>query len=418
MKIKFHSQSFMVCLMIISILVIISIVITSCCPPFCPPVPDPSPRKELRRVPHDQEIFGDNSNVQIVSGIWHIDKAIVIGNKKISGTYSTTWKPIVWISSDGINWERIWEGNRGRMNKIISLGYDDNHNYRGLIAVGGTKERYGRPIIWESENGENWVEQVQLSAIGVINDIIYIGSDDIFLAVGHHEEAATVWTSNDGINWNEIEDDPRNLGVRSSENRFNKYMMNAVAKNSDGYVAVGVNFYGLGIYEHIPTFWYSDDGLQWTRTEDNSELQPWGRIWLTSVNPPTTSEMIAIGVADLSGGDKIMVYKSSDRQNWDLLNHDEDLSKGFGASMNAFRVWSGPLIGVGSLSKNACIWTFSQYEYDWSISNILELGNTKRACICDMFYMPGERNGFVYIGWAIENDGSRKVGAIWRYGKW
>lgn len=132
------------------------------------------------------------------------------------------------------------------------------------------------------------------------------------VAVGHdHDEAvAAVWVSADGLNWERIAHDEGELGGSGSRE------MEVVAAIGAGLVAVGID-----CRRDAAAVWWSPDGLQWERVaRDSPVFSGEGLQWMNSITE-CSSGLVAVGRDE--GRDAAAVWASVDGLAWERLAHQK-----------------------------------------------------------------------------------------------
>ncbi len=228
-----------------------------------------SPDGELwTRVTPDTDEFAD--------GHMH---AVSYGGPGIVAVGESGDQAAVWVSEDGTSWRAVDDPglaagtNWARMWDVVAGG-------PGLIAVGEygqpDEEKYvdpAHPGVWLSADGITW-QRVPDAAIGEGRGIgmgwgrgreVAIGdsagmlsvavTSDGFVAIGYSRFHPGVWHSNDGVEWTPAEQyDPIEPTV--------SFMLYTAAAAGDRILAVG------GDAEGYATFWASDDeGAGWYRID-------------------------------------------------------------------------------------------------------------------------------------------------------
>ena len=236
-----------------------------------------------------------------------------------------------WSSADGTEWART-----PRDFDVFSDGggmYDVVASPHGLVAVGATEYWVNeeqtlltlRPSVWVSPDGLEWVRawdgmeterdiaaygqfDVQMQAVTVATDgtLVAVGSmlDDQGAAV------AAVWTSIDGTTWDRVPHDPSIFG---GDGDLELTMWDVVADTS-GFVAVGGERQSGAMH---PALWTSPDGLSWTRVElDSATADYAGRFGNVAVGG---EGLVATGPGTFGGFGQVTVWTSVDGAAWDRI---------------------------------------------------------------------------------------------------
>lgn len=169
---------------------------------------------------------------------------VAVGNANPSNSGLPDLDPphaAVWVSADGLEWERIDEAGfqLARMNAITERD--------GLLVAAGSQRvgEDGRPAIWRSLDGRQW-SRVELSASpGAVRSVA--GDPDLFVAVGGSiQEGTVVWLSPDGLTWTAQVLDPMPGGRATG-----------VAVNGIGFVAIGTSAQTAG---GLGSVWFAPVG--------------------------------------------------------------------------------------------------------------------------------------------------------------
>ena len=233
------------------------------------------------RIPYDIEVFGASSLMEDVEVTEH--GIVAVGRNEEVTDEALLIRPAVWISPDGIEWARTWEGEemaRGLPTsdppdtgafvlspmQAITVGPDGT-----LIAVGTVVDDLGVGVaaVWISDDGQTWERvlhdpEVFASSTGM--DLVMLDvavGESGLVAVGserdHHGaglwwtggERPAVWTSPHGIAWERVTLDDEAFGTTRS--------ISTVASSATGFVAAGPSFADSGPV----TIWASPDGTRW-----------------------------------------------------------------------------------------------------------------------------------------------------------
>ena len=148
-----------------------------------------------------------------------------------------------------------------------------------------------------------------------------------------------IWTSEDGISWQRIDDPSFATSVPEEEIRYGNFGVGIrdAAEGPNGVVAVGFD-------GDVAATWYSPDGLEWSPVKD-AAIQRDGLVNLLAVTAGGPG-WVAVGDVDMDGG----IWVTEDGLDWVLIE-DEDLLAGdrIDASIYDIAVWGDRLIAVGAL---------------------------------------------------------------------
>ncbi len=190
------------------------------------------------RVPHDDFIFGGFLYQGISSIVAWNDGLVAVGTDQIAGDEDA----VVWISSDGVTWEwaphdeEVFGGDEDQgmtsvaawSGRLVAVGYDTS---------GGDLDA----VVWVSSDGITWERVPQdEDAFGGDGDQ-YMSSvavwDSGLVAVGYassgQDRDAAVWFSTDALHWERTSDDESALGDDQDQALW------SVVGWNDGLVAVG-----------------------------------------------------------------------------------------------------------------------------------------------------------------------------------
>ena len=218
----------------------------------------------------------------------------------------------MWISSDGIEWTRVFDPALGGFGhqRISSLDIGPD----GLIA-GGTNyvpNQFGLfnldARVWTSVDGRSWEFVDDDATFGgpgwqYISAVIagpagYVAAGTNILGTpGTHNDAA-VWVSADGVSWELLTEDVFALP------RVQR--ISALVDGPEGIVAVGYDTNDEG--DRIPAVWISPDGRGWERIHDPAFEEP-GHRWMNAVTTGGPG-LIAVGAdgTSLVGDPAVWLY--------------------------------------------------------------------------------------------------------------
>ena len=148
-----------------------------------------------------------------------------------------------------------------------------------------------------------------------------------------------IWTSEDGISWQRIDDPSFATSVPEEEIKFGSLGtgIRDVAATPQG--VVGVGFVG-----NDGAAWYSPDGATWQRAQDD-DLRAEGTVRILAVAAGDPG-WVAVGEIDMDGG----IWLSENGLEWSRVE-DEDLLAGsrVDVTISDVAAWGDGLIAVGSL---------------------------------------------------------------------
>lgn len=184
----------------------------------------------------------------------------------------------VWVSPDGITWERI-----------ISEVFGSEQEW-----LGGDGEQYMHAI---ATNGDR---------------LVAVGADSV---ASEHRRIGAIWYSDDGTTWFRVTDDAALFD--SGQDHLDDYIDSVVAWNG-GFVAAG-------IYDDTTGVWVSSDGVTWTRSTD-PDLRALEGIDMETkvVHVLDGSLLLVMGTSALDPGEERdlrvqRLMRSSDGLEWEVM---------------------------------------------------------------------------------------------------
>lgn len=253
----------------------------------------------------------------------------------------------VWRSPDGSSWERevadesVFGGPGDQRAQAIAGGGSAS----GWVAVGdspsGAGDSEADAAVWRSPDGESW-ERVIDDALGGPGDqrlIDVAATASGFTAVGVDSGSAAAWTSADGRSWGRVDLGSGQAGPVVGD-ASSPALLAAGSTGGDGLDAVT---------------WRSPDGKTWERVEGGELAGPldqevFGLAFGDGV-------LVAVGRANLGGGDDAAAWASADGASWARTPHDENVFGGDGAQRMAdVAVRGSTAVAVGSSGSDAAAW--------------------------------------------------------------
>lgn len=220
------------------------------------------------RSPADPDVFGESGALVDVVNTEH--GLVAAGGFYTGDEEAPLMQPTVWLSPDGIEWERVWQG--------------EAYDYSAATLITG----------------------FQALATSAEGHVVGVGTatDDQGDFVG------AVWTSADGRSWERI--DPNSPTFAS--NTDSDVAVQDVAWGPGGFVAVGSDG-GTEI-----AIWHSPDGLTWTRADTAD--QPFEYIGTLSAVDTLGTGWIAAGPHGFSDpvGGTVTLWTSPDGLTWDRVH--------------------------------------------------------------------------------------------------
>jgi hypothetical protein len=199
---------------------------------------------------------------------------VAVGN--VFFDFDVPYQAAIWHSADGTTWSRVPHDEDlfgdALINAVVAGG-------PGLVAVGnaGSLDEDSAAAVWVSENGITWSrvphDETQLGGpmLQDMYDVVVAGPG--LVAVGWDNlldwtASGAAWTSSDGLTWERVPHDPDIFGEGFQG-------MWSVASGDGGLVAVGLGagWSGSGGPGQPAAVWTSPDGLTWTRTPEQEQLE-------------------------------------------------------------------------------------------------------------------------------------------------
>jgi hypothetical protein len=209
----------------------------------------------------------------------------------------------VWLSEDGLEWERIVNmalGGPGHQS-ISSLDVADGFYIAGGTAPWPVGSEEHRPAIWISEDGRDWgqIDSPAFEIDASIDSITHNGSRIVAVGTSGHVGRPTVWCSDDARTWDVVFSEDSggsefgSIAIGDTD-RDEDLTMSSVVATSDGYVAAG----NIGVPSRV-VFWTSSNGLIWELTTIVSDFErATVPVSVASMVAPA-SEVIAVGTGRL-----------------------------------------------------------------------------------------------------------------------
>ena len=178
------------------------------------------------------------------------------------GTFSFFTSAQLWVTSDGVNWNRL-VGGIGKKPTDNGFGNRNNYGFRSMIYFKdcfyvGTAIRPFRPMqgceIWRASDGKTW-EQVNQGGFGDPDNgyawSIAEFNGRLFVGTINLPKGCEIWSSEDGNSWTKVVD--KGLG-----NRWNLGVRRMIIYGNQLYAGVCNPVHGCEI-------WNTSDGVNWTR---------------------------------------------------------------------------------------------------------------------------------------------------------
>ncbi len=163
--------------------------------------------EEWERVPHDEAIFG-GSGIQAAYSVVQFDNTVIAVGESAG-------RAQVWVSYDGREWARASVVDAPGGDKTEPTAMSDVAVWEhGLVAVGSAGSR-SRPAVWLSSNGITWnrlPEYLGAGSSGVEGGETAGGSMTLvaaretgLVAIGKSKAGPIVWASVDGFAWHKLD---------------------------------------------------------------------------------------------------------------------------------------------------------------------------------------------------------------------
>jgi hypothetical protein len=228
----------------------------------------------------------------------------------------------VWNSTDGVHWMLAtvapWEGRHMAgwvvfLGKLWVIGGDDNSGHY-------------QPNVWNSSDGVNWSQVTSalpwgdrvLHYVVPFNGRLYVmGGQQLPAALNpipnpyptEPVNYADVWSSSDGITWQQVSSMPAALGMICGSVVFNNQLW-VIGGGTYGDDTQGV---AGTAYNEV---WSTPDGVTWTQHMD----APWPARRYHNVVEFNSGLFVLAGIGDDGSSDKNDVYYSTDGESWQTLN--------------------------------------------------------------------------------------------------
>jgi len=266
--------------------------------------------------------------------------------------------PTVWTSADGAEWSRFGADAGDLAENEFGTMFDVLATEHGIVAVGEvgsiTEDDTSsyQPVVWLSPNGTDWtrvfegepVDPGELVGDGPSIQSVAEGPDGLVVGVGHtmnenSERVAAVWMSTDGQSWERV--DPTQPGFDGPS------VMYDVAWGSGGFIATG----SAGGVE--AAIWTSPDGYAWSRLD--LSVEPFDSIATLASVAALESGYVAGGphaFEDMRGG-WMTLWTSVDGKVWDRVQ-----TTGPGHVMAIVAAEAGIVVAGGKWEEdaNAAVW--------------------------------------------------------------
>ncbi|NNF87872.1 MAG: hypothetical protein HKM97_05060 [Acidimicrobiia bacterium] len=208
------------------------------------------------RTPHDPDLYGELGSMEDI--VATDDGIVAVGVIEAQAAGEGTSTSAVWLSVDGLEWSRVWDGVPGTYLLGVAARPDGV-----IVGVGGATDQSGATVgaAWVSTGPDQW-ERVDQSSTAFTSptglDVVILdvaAGPAGFTAVGSEGSSlVAVWRSVDGRSWTRVDTADQPFGDTGT--------LASIAAVDSGWIAGGPDFSsGFG----PATLWTSPDGLTWHR---------------------------------------------------------------------------------------------------------------------------------------------------------
>ncbi len=205
-----------------------------------------------------------------------------------------------------------------------------------IAAVGSTGSS---PLVLTSEDGLDWVpvpDQPAFRTTGGASMTGLVATSDAFIAVGPGDAQSLVWRSRDGRTWEKVHETQRLTDAQLEAGERSEGYMGRIVEGPRGFVAVGLNGPGL-VDDFGGAAWFSNDGAVWESAGPTVQLLR-GPLWGV-----TTLGDAFVAVGGVRGATSLT---STDGRSWTLHEQRDILSPG--QLRAATSTSDGRVLAVGS----------------------------------------------------------------------
>ncbi|MDD2716535.1 MAG: hypothetical protein PHW04_11655, partial [Candidatus Wallbacteria bacterium] len=186
--------------------------------------------------------------------VYFKDKLYLLGGYDSQKTYAD-----VWVTVDGINWERITENAGFAPRYGFGCGVIGDKIY----VFGGADQNNIFSDVWSSEDGVEWTQVTMNASFGhryVCGTAVYGGK--LWMAGGFDGTAFKndVWSTTDGLDWTQAVD-PAPFTPRAGL---------ALTATPTGLILTG-GYDGVNLFSDV---WYTPDGSTWSNLAQTTDFGP------------------------------------------------------------------------------------------------------------------------------------------------
>ncbi len=386
-----------------------------------------NPPSTWSRVPPDEAVFGPHAEMDAVASygrtlvaVGYVDLTYHHGHQQGDAAAA------MWTSRDGRVWHRIPAARLGR-----GVAYDVVGGPAGFVAVGQlstTTDVPGSPnvstgVVWTSPDGRAWTrlpDDPRVFGDSVMQAVAANGSG--FVAVGERISAsdassAAAWTSPDGVTWG------RATVATPDLPRGEEAAMTDVTVIGGRWVAVG---FARGDSMR-PEVWTSVDGSAWTAIPRIDAPPGFGFLRSLTTGP---GGLVTVGFAEgkVAAKDAALgAWTSPDGLHWQaartgggMFEPHTSISRGDVFSIDS--VTSGPagFVAVGEDRGEAAVWTSPDGD-SWTrtrSARVFQSAPSLGGSFVEMRGITAWDAGVVAVGFDAQGSvfPTPEQGAVWIYG--
>ncbi|MBT8215095.1 MAG: hypothetical protein KJP12_07705 [Acidimicrobiia bacterium] len=234
-------------------------------------------------------VTGDSSSVS--SGAEIVAVAPVAGTGFV-GVGSDGLSPAVWISGDGRTWQRVPQDPVAFAGGAQTM-FDITTSATGIVAVGTDA---GSGAVWTSPDGVDWTRVPDPDELFARSPVFSVtNTEQGIFALGTRQDdagdilAATIWRSDDGVQWSLLPDSDLTTG---------RHVLTGLAIVDEEIYALGYSIVDGGL---VPLALVTPDGIDWSRVEDAAVTQESGFGAIFDVTD-ALGRLLAVGLSGRNVG--------------------------------------------------------------------------------------------------------------------
>lgn len=262
------------------------------------------------RVVDDGDVF-DPGAFEIWAVASDGERLVAVGHGCDDPDGPCAMRPTVWMSSDGVVWQRIEHdpavfGLGGQMTDVVF------HRGRWISVGMVCDETSCVPAAWGSDDGVSW-ELAWTGEAGTRPEAL-ISDSTTLVAVGSAlldgGGVAAAWTSADGVEWSRAPHIPAAFGSGGPTGEFFDVAMTSVARHCRlpeecSFVAAGWTISDPG--QQQARIWASDDGMFWTVVFDAPSQGVASHVAVGADDSP----IVVVGTG---------IWRSDDDMSWEAVS--------------------------------------------------------------------------------------------------